>query len=246
MSDAEPQATPPLTILHRDDRLLAVAKPSGMLVHRGWAADEAVLVDLLRAQLDGADLFPLHRLDRGTSGVLCLALDKEAAAFVGQQFEAHAPPLTKTYLALVRGLAPEAVDVDHGLRPHDSKTGKRRKAADALPRLPAQTRFERIEARQIGERSYSLVKALPRTGRTHQIRRHLKHLAHPIIGDVRYGKGNQNRYFRAHFDFHRMALHAAALTLEHPDGGALELRAPVPADLREPLRAMGFETLRTW
>ncbi|NVB40473.1 pseudouridylate synthase [Pseudenhygromyxa sp. WMMC2535] len=226
-------------IVHRDDRLIALAKPSGALVHRGWASEGPVLVDALASWL-GARVHPLHRLDRGTSGVLLFALDEDATRHVGKQFEASA--VDKRYWALVRGLAPEQAIIDHPLRPHDAKTGKRRKADDpqAEHRLPAQTLLRRLAWAPFEDRRYSLVAARPLTGRTHQIRRHLKHLAHPIIGDVRYGKGDINRLFRAQLGLHRLALHARSLTLEHPDGGLLELRAALPPDLAGPLAALGI------
>lgn len=206
-----------LELVHADERLVAINKPSGMLVHRGWAQDDVVAVDLLHAQL-GRRVWPLHRLDRGTSGVVLFALDVETARELGAELERGT--LAKRYLALVRGHAPEQLCIDYALRRVDSKAQDRQEAQTQVRRLGT---FE----------SYSLVEAVPLTGRTHQIRRHLKHIAHPIIGDVRYGKGDHNRMFRARFGLHRLALHAAELRW-----GELVIQAPLPADLAGPLAAM--------
>ncbi|MDP9120657.1 MAG: pseudouridine synthase, partial [Acidobacteriota bacterium] len=105
------------------------------------------------------------------------------------------------------------------------------------PRVAAVTEFRRLATFE----RYSLVEALPRTGRLHQIRRHFKHLSHPLIGDVRYGKGEHNRLFRSRFGLHRLALHALELAFEHPvERVPLRLVAPLPEDLAGPLRAMGL------
>lgn len=221
--------TPELAIVHADERLVAINKPSGMLVHRGWARDDVVAVDRLHAQL-GRHVWPLHRLDRGTSGVVVFALDADTAREFSAALERG--EIEKRYLALVRGHAPDELLIDYALRRVDS---------DAPDRQPAQTLVRRLGEmflrpgyRPDGEK-YSLVEAVPYTGRTHQIRRHLKHIAHPIIGDVRYGKGALNRMFRERFGLHRLALHAAELRF-----GDIGIRAPIPDDLAEPLARMGL------
>ncbi|PRQ03316.1 tRNA pseudouridine synthase C [Enhygromyxa salina] len=229
----------PLELIHQDACLVAVNKPSGMLVHRGWAQDDVVAVDLLHAQL-GRRVWPLHRLDRGTSGVLLFALDADSARQVSAAFEAG--EVNKRYLALVRGQPPAQLRIDYSLRRVDSSSKQRRPAQTELRHLATVT-IAQDDAP--GERRYSLVDAIPLTGRTHQIRRHLKHASHPIIGDVRYGKGAHNRLFRARFGLHRLALHAAELSLPHPLlGHEISLRAPLPGDLADPLAAMGFTDLR--
>ena len=163
----------------------------------------------------GAWVWPIHRLDRGASGVVLFALDREAAAALGDAFSRGA--VTKRYLAITRGHPPEHVVVDHSIpRTEDGE------------RVPAVTEVWRRET--FGR--YALAEAAPRTGRLHQIRRHLKHLSCPLIGDVRYGKGEHNRIFRDQHGLHRLALHAASLTFPHPSTGALvEVTAPLAADL---------------
>jgi tRNA pseudouridine65 synthase len=217
-----------LDILYRDGALLAVNKPSGLLVHRGWGKADAVLVDLVRDALGGGTAHPAHRLDRGTSGVVLFALDAEAARILGAAFESGA--VEKRYLALVRGEAPEAAVVDHPI-PRDEDG----------PRVPAVTEIRRLAVAFAEPRTLSLVAARPRTGRLHQVRRHLKHLGHPIIGDANYGKGALNREIALRYGLHRLALHAASIALPHPRSGErIEIAAPLPRDLAEPLRAMGF------
>jgi len=211
------------TLIHRDDRIAAFAKPSGLLVHRGWGNDDIVAVDLARAAV-GARVHPVHRLDRATSGVLLFALDPESAAALGRAFEAGL--VHKVYLALVRGVAPDEGVIDNPV----PKT-------EGGPRIPAVTAFRR---RYAGER-WSLVEARPRTGRLHQIRRHLKHISHPIVGDVNYGKGDINRLFRERFGLRRLALHAAELRFLHPfSGDEITIRASPPPDLTEPFAQLGI------
>ncbi|MFO0722706.1 MAG: pseudouridine synthase [Myxococcota bacterium] len=212
-----------LTILHQDEALVAIDKPSGLLVHRGWGDDEVVAMTLVRDAL-GAWVYPVHRLDRGTSGVLLFALSSEVARLLQAEFEAHR--VQKRYLALVRGVPPDHIRIDHPIpRSEDG------------PRAPAVTEVRRLHS----VLQYSWVEARPESGRLHQVRRHLKHISHPLIGDVRYGKGDHNRHFRSEYGLHRLALHAAGMTFTHPIRGTpLELRAPLPEDLRGPLERWGL------
>ncbi len=212
-----------LAALFQDDDLLVVDKPSGLAVHRGWARDGEVVMTLARA-LAGRHVFPVHRLDRGTSGVLVLALAAGAARALGEAFEAGR--VRKRYLALVRGIPPPEGVVDHPIP-----------RSPGGPRVPAVTRFRRLATYE----RYAWLEVVPETGRLHQIRRHLKHISHPVIGDVRYGKGEHNRLFRTRFGLHRLALHAAEMALDHPVSGVpLRWLAPLPGDLAAPLAAMGL------
>jgi len=205
-----------LPVLYRDEAVVAVEKPAGLAVHRGWSTDRDVAMTRVRDQL-GQHVFPVHRLDRATSGVLLFALSAAIAAKLGPSFADGL--VHKTYLALVRGVPPEAGTIDHPLPPGEDRHATR---------VSAITDYDR---REIFGR-YSLVEARPRTGRLHQIRRHLKHISCPLIGDVNYGKGEHNRLFREQFDLHRLFLHATFLRLPHPvTGHPLALHSPLPADL---------------
>lgn len=217
MSDRAEDAAP-LHILWRDEHLVAVYKPAGWLVHRtGLDAHETRFVlQTLRDQL-GCHVYPAHRLDKGTCGVLVMGLHAEAAQRLGQAFAGHA--VHKQYLALVRGWLADAVEVDHALRPDDApEDAPAQSAHTALRRLARLDWPEAYDGRHAGTR-ISLVEALPTTGRRHQIRRHLKHVAHPIIGDATHGKGPLNRWWAQRLGLQRLWLHAHALQLPHPMTG---------------------------
>lgn len=204
----------PLRILYQDDSCAVVDKPSGMIVHRGWANDEQ---DLLRVTRDalGRYVYPLHRLDRGASGAVLFALNEAAARTLNRSFADGS--IGKRYLALTRGHPAE-----HGLIDHPIPR------APGEERVPAQTEYFRLGTFE----RYALVMAFPKTGRLHQIRRHLKHVSCPLIGDVRYGKGEHNRLFRERYALDRLALHAAALCFVHPSTGQrVTVRAPLSGSL---------------
>lgn len=209
-------------MLWRDEHLVAVYKPAGWLVHRTGldAGETRFVLQTLRDQLD-QHVHPVHRLDKGTCGVLLFALHADAARRLAQAFTDHT--VEKRYVALVRGWPGPDAEVDHALRPDDAP-------ADAAPQ-PARTHFRRLARLELPEPSpgadprfattrAALVEARPLTGRRHQIRRHLKHLAHPIIGDATHGKGPLNRWWAEHLGLQRLWLHAAELRLAHPYGGA--------------------------
>jgi tRNA pseudouridine65 synthase len=210
-----------LQILYQDESCAVVDKPSGMIVHRGWANDDQDLMRLTRDAL-GRYVYPLHRLDRGASGAVLFALDEDAARTLNRAFAAG--EIDKRYLALTRGHPPESGTVDHPIP-----------RAPGEERVPAQTSYQRLGTFE----RYALVLALPKTGRLHQIRRHLKHLSCPLIGDVRYGKGEHNRWFREHYAFDRLALHAAALRFAHPRTGTSKtVRAPLSGSFECCLEAL--------
>lgn len=207
-------ASAPLTVLWQDECLVAVHKPSGWLVHRtGLDAHETrIILQALRDQL-GLRVYPVHRLDKGTSGVLLLALSADIARAMAQAFEART--VDKRYVAMVRGWCPVEATVDHALRPDD--------AHDDAPAQAAVTHMRRLATLQIDvpvdrypSTRVCLVACEPLTGRRHQIRRHLKHLSHPIIGDATHGKGNHNRWWSERLGTGRLWLHALALGFEHP------------------------------
>lgn len=220
---------PPFDILYRDARLVAVDKPSGLLVHRTGAAsgERETCMTILRNRLRQW-VYPVHRLDRGASGVLLFALDQEAARRVTEVFTERR--VRKTYLAVVRGVLPEAGEIDYPLVEEPGKEP-----------AEARTRYERLAFCELpypvgryATSRYSLARVEPLTGRMHQIRRHMAHLRHPLIGDANHGDGRHNRFFREKFGVSRLLLHAAALRLPHPDTGAeLTIEAPLPEDLAD-------------
>lgn len=214
-----------LRVLHLDAELVAIDKPAGLLVHPSAldAHEERNALHLLRDQL-GEWLWPLHRLDKGTSGVLLFARRAEAAREWGLAFEQGR--VGKRYLALVRGWPEAAGVIDQPL----ARDPELPSAGQA--RVPAVTRYRRlqcfewpfaVDARHATSR-YALVEAEPLTGRRHQIRRHFKHVAHPLVGDATHGKGAHNRAVAQWLGVQRLWLHAAEVTLPAP-GGALTIAA---------------------
>lgn len=212
------------SLLYLDAHVLVMNKPSGLAVHPGWVPRTEPTAMVWAREEAGCHVYPVHRLDRATSGVLLFALSSEVAREAGKAFMGG--NVHKRYVALVRGTAPDEIEIDH---PVPKTEGGERVAAVTWCRSLRRSPNDRC----------SLVEARPRTGRLHQIRRHLKHLSHPLVGDVRYGKGDINRHYRATWDLHRLALHALELELPHPmESGTLQLRAPIPEDLAEPLRRL--------
>lgn len=226
-----------LTILYRNEHLIAVHKPAAMLVHKSPIDQHETryAMRLLRDQI-GQWVYPLHRLDKATSGLLLFALDVATAQLMGQQFEQQ--HIKKRYLALVRGFLPSECDVDHPLK--DIAAFKDQEVEEPTYR-DARTHFTALKYYELphpdgrfATSRYTLVEARPETGRKHQIRRHLKHLSHPIIGDVRYGKGPHNRLFRDIFGCHRLLLAATDLRCQHPHRDeTLILNCPLQEDFEK-------------
>jgi tRNA pseudouridine65 synthase len=220
-----PGPLPPIPILFLDAHIVVANKPSGLLVHRGWDDDDDVAMFRVRDAI-GQHVHPLHRLDRGTSGALLFARSREVAATLSRAFEEGR--IEKHYLALVRGVPPDSGTIDYAI-PKDQ----------GGPRVRAVTRYRRV-ARSTVDRC-SLVLAMPETGRLHQVRRHLRHIDHPLIGDVQHGSGVINRWYRVEYSLRRLALHASFLAFEHPVTAArLEVSAPMPEDLASALALLAL------
>ncbi|MDP8218335.1 MAG: pseudouridine synthase [Candidatus Theseobacter exili] len=215
-----------LDILYHDEHYIAVNKPSGLLVHRTeFMRNDPAAVQIVRNQI-GKKVFPVHRLDRSTSGVLVFALSSEAARNLCNLFRTR--DISKQYLAVVRGYTEEEGLINHAI---DKKDGKEPQEAVS--------RYQRLETIELDipvgpypTARYSLVKVKPETGRTHQIRRHFKHISHPVVGDTTYGEGLQNRLFREHFNIHRLLLMAVGLSFFHPfKENNISIQAPVDNEL---------------
>ena len=228
-SAARPPPIPTsIEVIYRDDAVVVVDKPSGLSVHRGDDQGSTFALNLTRDAI-GQWVYPVHRLDRATSGVLVFALSSEHARALQESLDECS--FHKTYLALVRGTPPERGVID-------SPMAKR----EGGPDVESITEYELLF---VSDRRLSLVEARPRTGRRHQIRRHLRRIDHPIAGDVNYGNGADNRRYRAELGLYRLALHAKRLSFLHPASGErVTFESPVPEDLAEPLRRIGVpETL---
>jgi tRNA pseudouridine65 synthase len=210
-----------LPILYQDEHLVIINKPSGLLVHRSMIDrhETRFALQLLRDQI-GQRVYPIHRLDKPTSGVLIFALSSEVAKLCGALMEAG--QFKKYYLAIVRGYAPDSGHIDHPLKEEldkytDAKARLNNPAKEAVTDFTCLAKVELpIAIDRYPTSRYSLLQCSPHTGRKHQIRRHLKHISHPIIGDAKHGKGNHNRYFRDHLGAGRLLLHANHIQLPHP------------------------------
>ena len=227
-----------LSIIYRDEFLIAINKPSGLLVHRS-AIDRhetRFAMQLLRDQI-GQHVFPVHRLDKPTSGVLVFALTATIAARMGELFATR--QTHKTYVALVRGILPDYIEVDHPLAEElDSCSDKNMRRPEAKPALTEFFRLAQITlpyaVDKYPEVRYSLVKCIPHTGRKHQIRRHLKHISHPIIGDAKHGKGKHNRFFADTFNAPRLLLAATEIKFPHPvSNHPVAITAPLDATMSQ-------------
>ncbi len=237
-----------LDILYRDDCLVAINKPAGLLVHRSDIDrhETRFAVQLLRDQI-GQRVHPLHRLDKGTSGVLLFALDAGSARAIGGQFQRD--EVNKRYLAIVRGWPPETGVIDHPLSRQFDDYGRKFGADSPGEALPAVTEYQRLATVELPEpvdryptSRYALVSLNPKSGRQHQLRRHMKHIAHPIIGDATWGKGVHNRYFQQRFGCGRLLLACTRIELRHPqDARKLSIVAPLEKSFAGVVRALGWD-----
>lgn len=226
---------PPLPVIHRDEHVIAVNKPPGLLVHRTHLDPERdVALQRVRDQL-GQRVYPVHRLDRATSGVLVFGLDPEAAAGLAALFRDQR--MGKLYLAVVRGWPPRSGVIDRPLARR--RDGEKR---------PARTRFRTLATVQLPipvarwpTARYALLAVAPLSGRRHQIRRHLAGISHPVVGDTTHGDGRHNRLVRAHAGCHRLLLHAWRLAWVTPQGGRRRIVAPPPPDFVAALAALELE-----
>lgn len=235
-----------LDILYRDDSLIAINKPAGMLVHRSWLDkhESVFAMQTLRDQI-GQHVFPVHRLDRPTSGVLLFALNAETARIVSEQFEQH--QVQKSYLAVVRGYLSGENRIDYPLKVQLDKIADKF-SQEKAPQV-AITDYQGLAtvempypAGKFSSARYSLVQLFPKTGRKHQLRRHLKHLFHPIMGDTNYGDLHQNRALTAHTGCDRLFLHANQLSITHPHKlQKITINAPLDSQWQRVFSQFGWE-----
>jgi len=210
-----------LEILYKDAYLVAINKPSGLLVHKSMIDRHEIYfaMKMLRDQI-GQYVYPIHRLDKPTSGVLLFALDSDTARKMSEQFSSHT--IQKTYIAIVRGYTETKGTIEHPLKEKldkiaDKKAREDKEAQEAITEYItlAKEEFDYALAPYDKVR-YSVVKLLPKTGRKHQLRRHMKHISHHILGDTKYGRGEHNKLIRKEFGIHRLLLHAQSLECRHP------------------------------
>ncbi|MFT4663807.1 MAG: tRNA pseudouridine65 synthase [Polaribacter sp.] len=228
----------PLPIIFEDESLIAINKPSGLLVHRTSISEDTVFaLQLLRDQINQR-IYPVHRLDRGTSGVLLFGKTSAAAAQISEQMRNN--EIHKTYLAIIRGYVAEEGIIDYALNNKDKPH---------LPPKESITRYTRLTQNELDfsvnrypTSRYTLVVVHPETGRKHQIRRHFAHLRHPIIADKKHGDCKQNKYFEEQFEMRQMMLHAKKLKCKHPvTGEDILLEAELPEAFLRTLKLLKLE-----
>lgn len=225
-----------LEVIYQDEYIIAINKPHGLLVHQSPIARDAseFAIQLLRDQI-GKKVFPVHRLDRKTSGVLLFAFDKEVNRILTEQFTTK--QIEKRYIAIVRGFAPEEILIDYPLYKDNGVLQE------------AQTLIKRLQIAEIDLPSgkhqtsrYSFVEAFPFTGRMHQIRKHLAHILHPIIGDRPHGCNKQNKLWLEKYEMNTMMLHGASLKLNHPaTDEVLEIKAEPQVDFKRVMQLLNFK-----
>ncbi len=223
--DIESDIASPIDIIYEDEFLVAINKEAGLLVHRSWLdTGETRFAMQLTRDAVGCHVFPVHRLDKPTSGVLLFAKSSAVARSLNEAFTDH--KVTKQYLAVVRGYMPEQGVVDYALsfKPDaiaDKFADLDKPAQEAVTHWQslAQIELPFAVSKKHETSRYSLVRLTPETGRKHQLRRHMRHLFHHIVGDTSHGDGRHNRFFRSQYDCSRMLLHAKTLALSHPVTG---------------------------
>ncbi|MBC7885541.1 MAG: pseudouridylate synthase [Saprospiraceae bacterium] len=227
-----------MQILFEDDHLIAVNKPNGIFVHRTSLDPEATVFVVQEVRnIVGKHVYPVHRLDRKTSGVIVLAKSKEVQSELNSSFRDR--EIEKSYLAIVRGYTDEKGHIDYPL------TNDSGKIQEAL------TDFETLQHMEIDLNSgtfptsrYSLIRIFPLTGRRHQIRRHLAHILHPIIGDRPHGCNKQNRFFLAQYQMNHMLLHAEIIKFVHPiSRESIEIQAPLFGEFERMMDELGFSAI---
>lgn len=225
-----------LDILYTDEHLIAINKPHGLLVHRSSIAADAeqFALQLLRDQI-GQKVYPVHRIDRKTAGVLLFALDKDTEIAMQQQFMRD--EVSKRYLAIVRGYTPDAEEINYPLRKENGTLQEAFTSYITLKRAELDVPFGVHSTSR-----YSLISVMPKTGRMHQIRKHMAHVFHPIIGDRTHGCNKQNRLFKELWQMETMLLHAVELCFNHPvSGGIIKISAPLQPEFAYVITLMGWE-----
>ena len=199
-----------LEIIYQDDDIIAINKPPGLLVHPSRIAADATesAMQNLRDQI-GHWVYPVHRLDRKTSGVLVFALNKEVQSQLNLSFKESS--VVKRYIAIVRGFTEDEGEIDYALTNLEGKTQEAKTTYKTLKKTEIPLAFGKHQTSR-----YSLIELFPSTGRYHQLRKHMAHIFHPIIGDRPHGCNKQNKLFKNEFGMNEMLLHAQSLSFEHP------------------------------
>ena len=239
----------PLEILYQDDDIIAINKPSGLLVHKSPIDkhETRFALQLLRDQI-GQYVYPVHRVDKPTSGVLLFALNSEVAQLMSLLLRSS--EVQKEYVAIVRGYTDDEMLIDHPLK-QMLDTKEQKKLGITKEAQEAQTAYVRLATVELPYAvsrypvaRYSLLKLRPKTGRKHQLRRHMKHIFHPIVGDTKHGRGEHNRLYREKFECHRLLLHANSLEFIHPlSKKKIVIQAPLDTMFKKLFKIFSWEEM---
>lgn len=221
-------------ILYEDDDVIAVSKPAGVFVHRtSFSPEKKVLLQTVRDLID-TKLWPIHRLDRATSGVILFAKTPLAAKQLSLEFSRR--QVKKHYLAIVRGYIDAKGKIDYPLKDHTEQPKEAITTYQSLGKMELP-----IPVGRYATARYSLIRVIPVTGRRHQIRKHMSHIFHPIIGDTTYGEGRHNRLFRNEFGISRLLLIAHTISFRHPRSNILvTVRSPLDPVLDQLFARFGW------
>lgn len=226
-----------MQVLFEDDDIIAINKPNGMFVHRTALDPLATefVIQIVRDMI-GHWVYPVHRLDRKTSGVLILAKNQEIQSILNEYFRDR--EVDKVYYAIARGYTDDEGSIDYAIE------NDRGKVQEALTHYKTIERAEiNISSGKFPTSRYSLVEVKPETGRQHQIRKHLSHIFHPIVGDRPHGCNKQNRFFLEHFNMGSMMLHAASISFEHPvSKETTKVNAPIFGEFERMINELGFQS----
>jgi tRNA pseudouridine65 synthase len=241
-------------VLYEDEFLLAVDKPAGLLLHPSWLDrhETDTLVSRVKQHFASqghiGKVHTVHRLDRPTSGVILIAKADDVAKSLAEQFRMG--QVAKKYWAVCRGFSPESERIDYALTEELDKIADRDASKVREPQQ-AVTQINRLGIAEVGvpvsrysQARFSFVECSPLTGRKHQIRRHLKHIRHPIIGDTRYGCRHHNKLAKAELGFNSLALRAVSIEFIHPATQvSMRVSAPLSLSWRELFEKLGWNAL---
>ena len=225
-----------LEILYQDEYIVAINKPRDLLVHKSFIASDIqeYAVQLLRDQI-GQYVYPVHRLDRKTSGVLLFALNKEVLKLLNDDFATR--KVEKKYIAIVRGYTPTEETIDYALTNDSGQLQAAKTYYKTLQQVEVDVPFGKYETSR-----YSLVEAYPETGRQHQLRKHFKHIFHPILGSRPHGCNKQNKLWLERYGLMAMLLHGLELSFYHPiTQEPITLRAPIDSAYAQYNAVLGFD-----
>ena len=222
--------------LVEDEHFYVVAKPAKLAVHPSpMCRDKRTLLCLVRNKGGGEHVYPVHRIDKPVSGPVLFARTSQMCALLQQQFIEGL--VSKNYLAIVRGWTEGGGVIEHPLKKENGTMQECRTEYECLGRFDIPETLGKFDSIR-----YSFLRLKPITGRFHQLRRHLRDISHPILGDTTDGDSHQNRFFRERFSINRLMLHCQGLAFDHPiTGERVQVQLTPDAEFVRVLDQLGFQ-----